>query len=288
MQSFYKQPNEFKAFSVDFSPVLATGETLVLGNITVTVVQRDDDTNVTAAIFDTGSIVEASNVVSFRVKAGTHGKVYKITVNTGLTSGGNKHEEDIVLLVSTDVELLYTVDELKNILGITTNEKDGVLFSILKGASDYISKTISRNVNLNDYTQTLYLDEPSQCVVVREFPVVSVSGITVDGVALDETLGGVKQWVVDYQTGEVTRLDGVRFPSAPIPVVVSYKAGYLSVPEDLRMAVRKIAVMEYSRRAKEGVLAETIGNYRIVFNRDEFSEAGMINKVLARYMRRTF
>lgn len=284
MQNFIKQVNEVKTFSIDFSPVLATGETISSGNIDIDVIKMSDGSDVTATLLVAGSTTLSGSIILFRITGGTNNEIYKITVNTGNTSGSNKHEEDLVLVVSDDVNLLYTVDELKLSLGITDNNSDSLLFGLVKSSSDYISQAIDRNLFFSSYSETFFLDCPQKSLLLKQYPIVAVDSIVVDGVTLASTSQGYTTWYFTEE-GSIDRIDGFNFPSKPLPVVVNYKAGYRVMPEDIRLAVKKLAIGEYSTRKKQGILAETIGNYRIVYNKDSVYTDSSIKEIITRYKR---
>lgn len=286
MQQFLKQVNEIKTFSIDFTPVLSAGETISGANITAVSKVYATGATVSGMVVP-GSIGLSGNIISFRVQNGTADEFYKITVSTGATSAANKHEEDIALLVGEDTELLYTVDELKTSLGITNNSSDALLFGIVKGASDYIKNAIGRNLFYKTYAETFYLEEPSTFVLLDEQPLVDILSVVIDGVTLDETDGQHPNWIFN-EDGSVKRLDGGTFPCRNIPTVITYNAGYYAIPEDIRNAVKKLCISEYARRSKEGILAETIGNYRIVFNTDSITSDNFVQSIITRYMRRMF
>ena len=284
MQNFIKQTNETKTFSVDFTPVLATGETISSGNIDIDVLKTSDASDVTASLLVSGSTTLSGNIILFRITGGVNNEIYKITVNTGTTSGSNKHEEDLILVVSDDVNLLYTVDELKVSLGVTDTTQDALLFGLVKSSSDYMSQAIDRNLFFTTYAETFFLEEPQNSILLKQYPIVAVDSIVVDGVTLSSTSQGYTVWYFTEE-GSINRIDGFNFPVRPLPVVVNYKAGYRVMPEDIRLAVKKIAIGEYSTRKKNGILAETIGNYRIVFNKASFYTDTAIADIITRYKR---
>lgn len=282
-QSFIKQTAEVKTFSIDFTPVLGTGELINNGNIVVTIINTTDGSSA-SSLLDSGSTSLTGNTIFFRITGGVNNEIYKITVNTGLTNASNKHEEDLILIVSDDVNLLYTVDELKVSLGITNTAQDALLFGLIKSASDYIANAIDRKLDFSSYTETFYLDCPQDNLLLKQYPVVSITGVLIDGVTLPSSSQGVTTWYFT-EDGSINRIDGFKFPIKPIPITVTYKAGYRVMPEDIRAAVKKVATGEYTFRKKAGVLAETIGNYRVVFLKEGIYSDPYIKDVITRYKR---
>lgn len=287
MQSLIKQVGETKTIAVDFTPVLATGETVSVGNVTADFSQVVDGLSTTASMLVAGSISHDSGVVTFRTTAGESDTVYKITLSTGSTNFNNIHEEDIYLIVSEDVNLLYTVDELKENLGITSTTQDALLFGLVRSSSDFIENSLNRKLTFKTYTESFYPQDLANFLILKEFPVLSISSIVIDGITLDPTTAGYANYTIETG-GVVRRLDGGTFPRGPILTTVVYKAGMITIPEDIRMAVKKIAIYEYTRRLKSGLLAETIGDYKIVFERQSILEDPIVSSVISRYTKRVF
>lgn len=287
MQSILKQIAETKSVSIDFSPVLSSGETITLGNATVTVIAVVGGADATSTIYASGTLAHASGVLTFRINAGTADTVYKITVKTGLTSTNNVHEEDVTLIVSEDINILYTVDELKANLNITDTSKDGLLFGLVRSSSAFIENSLDRVLSYKTYTTTFYPEQISNFLILPAFPADTVTSIVIDGTTLDASTGGIRNWVLDTE-GVIRRVDGGTFPKAPYPTVIEFTAGFPVIPEDIRMAVKKLATAEYSRRLRNGVLSESIGDYKIVFEKQSILEDPIISSVLSRYSKRIF
>lgn len=290
MRSFFKQTAETKTVSIDFTPVLATGETINSSNVSVTAVDVQTSTDTTSTVIVTGSTGvggTGSTIVSFRITSGAEGKIYKVTCSTGTTNNANVHEEDILVIVSSDVNLLFSIDEIKENLGITDNSKDALLFGLVREANDWVSNACGRDFSFKQYTETFYPDERGDTIILDNFPLDSVQYVVVDGLTLDEETDGNKNWIYK-QHGSIQRIDGGLFTKSPYPTKVSYKAGFTVIPEDVRLVVKKIVIYEYQRRLREGILAENIGDYRIVYNRLSLIDDAMIRMVINRYKKRMF
>ena len=91
---WHKQPGEVESIEVVFSARMTTGETIATQ--TVTAIETTHNTSATTAVIDSSAIVDTS--VYIKVKDGTDGVDYKITVIV-TTSGGNILEEDILMKV---------------------------------------------------------------------------------------------------------------------------------------------------------------------------------------------
>lgn len=90
-------------------------------------------------------------------------------------------------------------------------------------------------------------------LVLSRYPVVSVASVTECGVVLTENV----DFIVDYQNGLVIRTlagaIGYRFWNNP-PIIVSYTAGYPTIPDDLVGIALRILSMRYRQRSRDPLL----------------------------------
>lgn len=95
-EQFNKQPEEIFPISVDFSRVLADGETLDESASTVTAYD-EEGTDVSDDIIE-GSLNVVDGKIYQKIKGGESGKVYKITF-LAATSEDNIFEKDLMMNV---------------------------------------------------------------------------------------------------------------------------------------------------------------------------------------------
>jgi hypothetical protein len=93
MNQFVKQSDEIITFSMDYTNLLDTGETIASKTI---LAYDSGNNNVTSSLIVTSTIVDS--VVKVRVQAGTNGYKYKITIRI-TTSDSNVYEEDVFMLI---------------------------------------------------------------------------------------------------------------------------------------------------------------------------------------------
>ena len=91
--TFTKQPSEIFTVSMDFSRRLVSGETLSSKTVTATAGGQD----ATSTVIDSSSIDGTD--VDVKVKAGSDGTDYKITIKV-TTSTGNVFEDEITMTVT--------------------------------------------------------------------------------------------------------------------------------------------------------------------------------------------
>lgn len=122
-------------------------------------------------------------------------------------------------------------------------------------------------------------DPATREVVLRNFPVTSVSAVKVGGSTLSTT-----SWYVDSNTGVVRLQDGAGyFPVGTEEVKVSYSYGFSTVPADLSHAATLVAVAHFNRSRHTGLVGEGMGAYRYTMDRHGFPQSAA--SILARYRR---
>jgi hypothetical protein len=94
-----KQPAETFLVGVDFSPVLATGESLALVGSTCTARVYGTSTDATDTLIETGSLEVSGTVLQARLVDGEDG-VYYLVEFRAATSDGNLYEQDVMVGVS--------------------------------------------------------------------------------------------------------------------------------------------------------------------------------------------
>lgn len=151
------------------------------------------------------------------------------------------------------------------------------------------------------FEDTTYTDEAHdgghQLVFARQWPVTAITGITEDGVAVPSN---EYVWYSDgriYRTYADDSETFNRWASGRQNVLVSYQAGYATVPYDLRLIATAIAARifkqgaEWANGVEPGVTKESIGDYRATYvaAREVAPEEVMLpieRKLLGSYVRR--
>jgi len=282
MFSIIKRSNETKTVTIDFTPDIVGGETISSVEATITNVVTG------AAVVGVASGEAFSGLeASVQIAGGTLGETYELLLGV-TTSSSNYYSEPMYISISDDIKELYTVNELKTSLGLIDTSKDAVLLNLIRAASAYVESYTGRSFFMKTYTDTYYLDDPCNTLMLDKFPVDNITSVLIDGITLDASTGGVINYKID-PNGALTRVDGGRFGIGAVPNVITYTAGFVTAPEDIRNVVKKIATAEYVRREREGILSESMGSYELVFGAN-FSaiKDPLITSTLNLYRRRNF
>jgi uncharacterized phiE125 gp8 family phage protein len=168
-----------------------------------------------------------------------------------------------ILTVTTPAasSLLASLADLKSELGISGSTQDTYLTDLLTQSSQTIETYLNRRI-VSEVVSELFRDgelPTADRLMLGRFPVTALASVTVDGVALSNTL-----YERDDRQGFVYRLDasgnrdywqqgGVR------KIVVAYTAGYTTVPADIERACLEVAKGKYYAQLRDPSLKkETI------------------------------
>lgn len=151
--------------------------------------------------------------------------------------------------------MLDTLANIKTRLGITTTDDDAFLTQQAQMLSDVIEAYCRRKFNQANWVQTFYREDllrsmrNTRLLETYHYPVISVTDISIDDTDLT---GGTLDAAIRIHkpTGQIRRVDGATFFGGM--VVISYSAGYASVPTPI-LAVLDALVSERYNKKKSGI-----------------------------------
>ncbi|TXH41835.1 MAG: hypothetical protein E6Q97_36730 [Desulfurellales bacterium] len=128
---------------------------------------------------------------------------------------------------------LTTVPKVRQFFGIQNNDDDARIGSLITACSKAITQYLSRNLLAQEYTAERYDGNDSDILMLKAFPVVSVSLVTINGVTQSASSDGLLQAGYYPADTYIFLVGGARFPRGRNNVIVTYTAGYSTVPEDV-------------------------------------------------------
>ncbi len=172
----------------------------------------------------------------------------------------------------TTVAIVRTLLDLK-----TASESDDTAINILIGAA---SSTIRTYCN-RTFTEQLYIETRdgtgTNSLMVREFPVTSISRVTVDGRDLPTTA------FVRWRFG--VKLTSGFFAPGVENVETEYTAGFSVTPADIAESCAKLAAYKFRAYSRIGQVSKILGGETVTFETAEFPKD--VRNTLEQYMRRT-
>lgn len=177
---------------------------------------------------------------------------------------------------------LTTRAKVKSHLGIPSADtsKDAILDQIIAGVSGFIETQTNRKFEVVQYTE-IFDGHGGDEIVLRQYPLVDVISITIDGAAVDLDQEEEDETVIiDREEGSVWRQYGFRAGRKNIKVV--YTAGFLppvdsgesgdeesgdagEIPTALEAAAIRLSARVYERRTAEGVSSVSPGSFSVQY-----------------------
>ena len=159
---------------------------------------------------------------------------------------------------------LTTLADVKAWLNVTALTDDAVFARLITSASDFIQQYLSRNIPVTAYTNERYNGNGGQRLMLRNWPIVSVSSVTCTsqtGTVL-WSYGSSYFWFDDrsayLNTSDV-------FTRGKGNITVSYSAGYAVVPYGLQQVCIELVAHKYKERERIGHASKSLGGEVVSF-----------------------
>jgi hypothetical protein len=146
---------------------------------------------------------------------------------------------------------LTTLEKVRAHIGTDVDARvDATLAALISSSSAWVVSQLGRNILSATYTETRDGDG-SRRLLLKNFPVSSVTSLSVDGVTIP-----ARASLSD--DGYVLRSDGLDlvgyvFARGVQNVSIVYVAGYSATPADLEQAVNEHVALRYRDRGREGL-----------------------------------
>jgi uncharacterized phiE125 gp8 family phage protein len=117
--------------------------------------------------------------------------------------------------------MLLTLTEAKNYLKVDYTDEDTLIQSLIDEATSTLQRKYGRDLFEKTYTDEEYDGEGHEMLFIRNFPVQSITSLTINDQTIDAT-----DYSLSKQTG-ILSYDG-RIPEGFANVKISYTGGYAS------------------------------------------------------------
>jgi uncharacterized phiE125 gp8 family phage protein len=248
-----KDASETGIFTVDFTPVLAAGESIASVAVVATGVTVDD--------YDV-----AGALVDLTVSGGTEGTVAKITISaTSDSIPAQTYAAVAVLEIGGEaVSLAYAKAQQK----IDTSDEDEVLAGFLRAAIRYVEKVTGKKLTPKIVKQTLDGFPGGRCYAASPRPIRLLAGPASEILSIDyDDPAGVEQTLTSFRlveggdadNGQLLPAYGESWPataSGPATVRLTSIAGYdpTELPPELVQAA--VLLFGHFNANREAVLAD--------------------------------
>ena len=157
------------------------------------------------------------------------------------------------------VQAITTTAEIKTLGGITSSNNDALISALLAQTLTAIGEFCNRNFISSTFTE--YRDgNGSTRMLLANYPILSITSVTVDDVALPQGAGVLTAgWVGNRGTRALLLRGGHSFTKGQRNVVITGTSGYgddgalILWPSDLKHAVQIIVLTRLNERTTYGI-----------------------------------
>ncbi len=167
--------------------------------------------------------------------------------------------------------------------GGVASAEDLLLTRLISAESQYIQSWCDRAFALASYSES-YNGSGGFKLALRNLPIVAVSSLAIDGVAVPAGVPGQAAGHGWYNDDKLLYLIGYAFHRGSQNVQVSYSAGYAAIPLEIEQATIELVGYRYRKRSRIGEASRSLGGQATA----SFSQKDMpdgIKSILAKYQR---
>jgi hypothetical protein len=167
--------------------------------------------------------------------------------------------------------------------GGTFNADDVLLTRMISAVGAYIENVLNRTITAASYTETLD-SNGKQKLMLKNYPVNSITSLVISDVTIPAFSSSTGTGYA-YDSNGMLRVYGYAFTLGCQNVVVTYNAGYATVPYDLEQVVISVLSRRYRERDRIGHQSKSIGGETVTFILKDFSAEE--RTILNAYAKRT-
>lgn len=171
---------------------------------------------------------------------------------------------------------LITKEEFKVFASITDDSEDEILQIYIDAAEEFIKNYCNRTFEETVYTNELYDGPGTPCLVVDDYPILSVEEI----LEYDEVVSSISDLDDDGYYIKNNRPYGIYhslcWSAGRDTIKVSYTAGYSSIPSDLKLAAFLVTSYFRNMSTKQGIRGESLGSYSYSLSNDVMAMGGRL------------
>lgn len=147
------------------------------------------------------------------------------------------------------------------------NGHEELLARLVTAASAATETYLGRTVLQADYTERG--NGTGGCSFLpKRHPINSVASLSIDGVAIEASDGIKPGYLIDG--GRLVLVGGLRFTRGVQNILLTYNAGYATVPADIEQAVIETVALSYKRGDHADVSSKTLAGETVSYIKVEF------------------
>ena len=177
---------------------------------------------------------------------------------------------------------LCLIADVKAWLGITAVTDDALITRLITAVSNFFRTTTGRIFDVEAYTETRS-GNGQRTLYLRQYPIQSITVLVVNGVTIPAVAGNAfTLGRVGYiYSGDHITLLGYEFTRGMDNILISYSAGYPTIPYDLAQAAIELVCFKYKEKERIGHESKSLAGETVAFIIKEVPES--VKSVLNKY-----
>lgn len=179
---------------------------------------------------------------------------------------------------------LTTLASVRTHLGMDVGftADDTLLGTLITACSAWMRHQLDRDIAAATYTAETSSGNDGTTLIPRHYPITSVTSLAVDGDAIPARPSVTEDgYVISGQLA--IKLVGYTFADGIDNVVITYTAGFSTIPEDIAQACNELVAWRYKERNRIGQVSTSVGGESVTFS--TFAAPQSVNLVLAAHRR---
>jgi hypothetical protein len=142
-------------------------------------------------------------------------------------------------------------------LGVTSNGSDPLLTQLISAASAFVRSYLSRDLSQQSYVE-VYDGNAGNTLMVRQSPITAVASIAFAGRTITAAADPTNPTSGILFSGRRITIIGDSFVYG-LPVVVTYTAGFATIPADIKQAVTELVGERFKVKDRIGQNSKSMG-----------------------------
>ena len=194
-------------------------------------------------------------------------------------------EPEIPETIEAAANALVELADVKRWLALTATDQDNFLQQAINDWSGAIESRLGRVIVSATHTDERH-HGGKLAIILRHIPVASIAEITVDGTLID-----ADDYTFDPDSGIIRMASGHRFCGGPGSVLVTYVAGYETIPGDIVQALKQLVALEFYLSGASGRKAlakrgESMAGGSVTYERGPRDQEEIMSRLERRHARR--
>lgn len=157
--------------------------------------------------------------------------------------------------MALEAHALVTFAELQELMPTADTSRQTYAETLINMSSAVAEQYAKRKLAARDYSGERHSGDGRSMLMLREYPIVSVSAVYIDSTRTFAAESEVSDYEIDAEVGGLWRAE--KWPAGHRNVSVDYRAGFESVPDDLRLAVVETVIFNWQRLQSQNIGARS-------------------------------